>query len=344
MATFEPDPELLRVQIDSLKAQTDTNWVCVVGDDSSSPEGFAAVEEAVGADPRFVLSRSGERLGFYRNFERILGLVPPEAELVALCDQDDRWHEDKLATLRAALGDARLVYSDQRLVDADGRVLAESLWADRRNDHENLVSLLVANSITGAASLFRREVADLALPFPEAPGLLLHDHWLGLVALATGDVNYVDRPLYDYVQHGEAVFAHGAGPGGGGRPGRSRGWRAAYFYGYLPRLVLAETLRVRCAGRLSARKRRGLARFVAADRSPAALAWLAARPLRRLAGRNETLGSEGELALGVVWRHLVRARAGRRERPEGSPYDASCPPLDAAALGQERLGRWRAGA
>jgi hypothetical protein len=84
--------------------------------------------------------------------------------------------------------------------------------------------------------------------------------------------------------------------------------------------------------------------FVAADRSPAALAWLAARPLRRLAGRNETLGSEGELALGVAWRHLIRARAGRRERPEGSPYDASCPPLDAAALGQERLGRWRAGA
>ena len=39
----------------------------------------------------------------------------------------------------------------------------------------------------------------------------------------------------------------------------------------------------------------------------------------------------------------MRVRTGRRERPEGAPYDASCPPLEAGALGQERLGRWRAG-
>ena len=340
MATFEPDMELFRAQLDSLRAQTDQRWICVISDDASREDRFDEIAAAVAGDERFVASRSPERLGPYRNFERALGLAPAGAELVALCDQDDRWHPDKLATLRAELGHAQLVYSDQRLVDRDGNVLRESMWEGRRNEHANIASLLVANTITGAASLFRREVADLALPFPEAPGWLFHDHWLGLVALATGDVAYVDRPLYDYVQHGEAVTGHGAGPAGAGG---SRGWRASYFYGYLPRRVQAETLLVRCGRRLSARKRRALRWFADADRGRAALAWLLARPLRRLAGRGETLGTESELARGIVWRHLVRIRTGSRERPGDSPYDASCPPLDASALGQERLGRWRAG-
>ena len=54
-------------------------------------------------------------------------MVPADAALVALCDQDDRWYPDKLATLRAELGGAKLIYSDQRLVDTEGEVLAETL-------------------------------------------------------------------------------------------------------------------------------------------------------------------------------------------------------------------------
>jgi glycosyl transferase family 2 len=344
MATFEPDMELFHAQLESLRAQTDERWLCVISDDSSERSRFEEIEAAVAGDERFVLSRSQERLGAYRNFERALGLVPPEAELVALCDQDDRWHPDKLATLRAALGDAQLVYSDQRVLSRDGRVVRESLWTGRRNEHSNLASVLVANTVAGAATLFRREVAELALPFPETPGWPFHDHWIALVALASGRVAYVDRPLYDYVQHAGAVVGKAAGAPAPA-PGRSgsRGWRAAYFYGYLPRRVQAEALLARCPHRLSGPKRRALARFAAADRGRLALAWLAARPLRRFLGRGETLGTESELARGILWRHLTRLRTGRRERPDGAPYDASCPPVEAGTLGQERLGRWLAG-
>jgi hypothetical protein len=234
--------------------------------------------------------------------------------------------------LRSALGDAVMVYSDQRLVDERGRVLRETLWRGRSNNHTDIVSLLVANSVTGAATLFRREVADLALPFPDTPGLEFHDHWLGLVALAAGDVAYVDRPLYDYVQHRGAFFGavtHGEEPS---RPRRLlRGGRAAYFRGYLPRAVLAQTLIARCGHRLTGAKRRALLRYVAAERSPFAFAWLAARPLRVLIGRDETLGSEAELIPGILWRWLAR--------PLGR--DASLPEL--LSFQQRRLRRWRAG-
>ena len=337
MATFEPEPALFHAQVESLRAQTHTRWTCVISDDCSSPARFAQLMEVVGGDARFRVSRSERRLGFYRNFERALALAPAGAELLALCDQDDRWQPEKLAVLRDALGGAGLVYSDQRLVDAEGRVLRETMWRGRRNNHTDLASLLVANSITGAATLFRREVAELALPFPEPPGLQFHDHWIGLVALAAGEVAYVDRPLYDYVQHRRAVFGEVTWDASGPRR-FLRGGRGAYFLGYTAREVQARALLVRCGSRLTRSKRRAMERYVAAERSPAGLAWLAARALRPLAGRDETLGSELELVRGLVWRRLVQilATAGWRR------LDVSVPgPL---SFEQTKLRRWRAGA
>src|SRR5215210_2601688 len=331
MATCDPDPALFRAQIGSLRAQTDRNWVCVISDDASEPERLDAIAGAVAGDERFTLARSERRAGFYGNFERALRLAPAEAELLALCDQDDVWHPDKLQVLRGALGGAMLAYSDQRLVRTDGRVIAGTLWEGRRNNHTDLASLLVANTITGAATLFRREVAELALPFPDTPGLQFHDHWLGLVALAAGDVAYVDRPLYDYVQHRGAVFGDVTRGRGPRSPLRLlRGGRGAYFLGYLAREVQAQALLARCGPRLTRAKRRALTRYVAADRSPAACAWLAARAARALAGRNETLGSETELVRGLLWRRLVALLAAAGGRTPGRlRLDARFPdPLD----------------
>ena len=337
MATYEPEPGRLRAQIESLRVQTDRHWVCVISDDGSSPARFAGLKAAVAGDERFDVSRSPRRRGFYGNFERALQMAPAEAELVALCDQDDVWHPDKLGALRNGLGDAVLVYSDQRLVDPGGRVLRETLWERRRNNHTDLTSLLVANTVTGAATLLRRSVVELALPFPNAPGVVFHDHWLALVALASGGIAYVDRPLYDYVQHAGAVF------GEVGRGWRPRPWRAArgaYFLGYVGREVLALTLLARCARTLEPDQRRALERFLAAPDSAPAFAWLAARPLRALWGRNETLGTELGLAQGILWRRLLPALAVGSRRPGRRPLDARFPDED--SFRQRRLERWRA--
>jgi glycosyltransferase involved in cell wall biosynthesis len=356
MATFNPDIDLFRAQAASLRDQTDTNWICLISDDCSQPDRFEAIERTVAGDPRFILSRSEEHLSFYRNFERALGMVPAEAELVALCDHDDRWYPEKLDALRGALGDAQLVYSDQRLVDADGRVLADTFWKGRRNNYTNFASLLIANTITGAAMLFRREMLEFALPFPTLPGLEFHDHWLSIVAIATGDIRYVDRPLYDYVQHAEAVLGKVAvdpdgsvAPDGHRRRRGPREWRrslrggrAAYFCAYLHLQVQAHAVLARCSARLTPRKRRALRRFLASARSPLSLMWLAARRLRALVGHDETFGGETELVKGILWRHSVAVRTRRLERPGGSRYNASLPLCWQESFGQERLRRWRA--
>ena len=354
MATFEPEIALFQTQIRSLCDQTERDWVCLISDGGSRPQHLAEMRRVLGSDERFVLVAATQRLSPYRNFERALTLVPAGAELVALADQDDRWYPEKLAVLRAGLGAAQLVYSDQRLVTADGRVLRDSLWHGRRHDRANLASLLVANTAPGAAMLFRRELLERALPFPELPGVPFHDHWLALTALAAGELAYVNRPLYDYVQHDAAV--QGAVTGGVAGPPRwrpplgwrgrrgsegSRGWRSAYFGGYVPRQVQARTLLARSPAALTARKRRALRLMAAADSRPGAFAWLALRPLRRLWGRDETLGGELALTCGIVWRWLVAARAAGRERPGRLAWDASFP--DPPRFEQRRLRRWRAG-
>jgi glycosyltransferase involved in cell wall biosynthesis len=355
MATFNPNMELFRAQVESIQAQTYRNWVCVISDDCSEPEQFEEIAELVEGDDQFLLSRADKHLSFFRNFERTLELAPAEAEFLALSDHDDRWYPEKLEALRDGLGSAELAYSDLRRVDVTGRVRAETLWQGRRNNHTNLASLLISNTIVGASCLFRRRVIDYALPFPSGPGWDFHDHWLALVAMSLGEIAYVDRPLYDQVQHPDAVLGrvavdedpspHIKRLGLRARMARRRGflsrWRSAYFSLYLHRDFHARLLLTRCGAQLTRRKRRALRLIVAAARSPLAFAWLAARPVRTLFGRNETLRLEAALARGILWRYLIAVRTMGRERPGVSEDDASLPSPVPQKLGP-RQRRWLA--
>jgi GT2 family glycosyltransferase len=336
MATHEPPPALLERQLESLRAQTHRNWVCVISDDCTRPERWAEIEDELGGDPRFVVSRSPERIGFYRNFERALSLVPAEADYVALADQDDRWDEDKLETLLGEIGAAQLVYSDARIVDEDGELLAETYWQERRNNHDDIASVLMANSVTGAASLFRRELLVDALPFPPGQFHHFHDHWLGLTALARGEVRFVPRPLYDYVQHRDAVLGHaeanrmtrlGDRVRGWRRPLRDRVglWRLTYFVDACRLLQFATILKLRCGDAMAPAKRRALERFMRADRSLLPLGWLAARAGRELLGRPETLGAELGLFFGFAWRRALGSTTRSGAPPRRLRLDARPP-------------------
>jgi glycosyltransferase involved in cell wall biosynthesis len=341
MATYEPAMDLFRRQIDSIRTQTHRNWVCIISDDCSSPERFAAMQEAVAGDARFVVSRSPRRLRFYGNFERALSLAPSGADYVAMADQDDYWHPDKLETLVRDIGNARLVYSDARIVSPDGVLVAETYWSVRRNNHSDLPSLLMANCVTGAASLFRRDLLDDALPFPPGQFTHFHDHWVALTALALGDVAFVDRPLYDYVQHGEAVLGHakanqvtalrerlGSLRALHKNPRERMGrWRMRYFVDCCRLMQFATVLEMRCGTRMTGAKRRAIARFMRAERNPLALWDLGRRAAREMVGRPETIGAELGLMLAFSWRHMLAASIRGRDRPRSRlRIDARPPP------------------
>jgi glycosyltransferase involved in cell wall biosynthesis len=315
LATYNPPPQLFRRQIESIINQTHRNWVCVISDDASQPESLAEIENVIRSDNRFILSVSPERLGFYHNFERCLSMVPAQADFIALSDQDDFWYPNKLSALLSHFGpETTLVYSDMRIVTAQGELIADTYWQLRRNNHTNLASLLLANTVTGAASIFRRRLLSYILPFPPRVGELYHDHWIAGVALTLGNIAYVATPLYDYLQHSGNVIGHNLQPKASTprliyylftnfatEEGREQAKRV-YFEVVLKIVSMARTLTCRCGDETTWRKRRVLRRLARLDNAFVGGLWLALRGLKEWSLTSPTFGAEYHLLLGVIWK------------------------------------------
>jgi glycosyltransferase involved in cell wall biosynthesis len=329
MTTYNPPAELFRRQIDSIRNQTHTRWVCFLRDDGSNPASLRMIRETIAGDTRFVLRENPKNLGFYKNFEAVLADVPPEFDFVALADQDDRWHPDKLETLlnRFTPG-TTLVYSDMNITDEAGHVKAGTYWTTRDNNFTHYPTLLLANTVTGAASMVRRNLLDYLLPFPERHGDAYHDHWLGCVAMALGEIKYVDRPLYDYTQHSGNVVGHVAP-----KPGSWLGslFRfCAFFYPlkfrrnvnafirhgrgfYFADLVriqhTARNVLQRCAVEAAPDKVAALRRVLTMADTLSGRLWLALRPLRRRDSWRRTVGVEFHLLHAIAWRTHLKIKA-----------------------------------
>ncbi len=329
MATYEPRLDLLGRQLRSIREQTRGDFVCFVSDDNSAPPVARAVAEACAEDDRFRFVGHGDRVGYYRNFERCLELVPETVRFVALSDQDDVWHADKLETLAHELRSdpVQLAYADMAIVSSDGEPLAPSYWTDRANNHTDLASLLLINTVTGAASLFRRELLDVALPFPDVPGKPFHDHWLACVALSLGEIAFVGRPLHDYVQHGDNVVGrHEPLPAelrGGlvnalGRFVRNPyrrfrntiGWARRYYEDeVVVREAFARALRERLGSRVDPAAASAIDRVADMSSSSRSLLWLLSRSAHDVRGDSPTLGIENQLIKGILWHRLHRRPA-----------------------------------
>lgn len=203
LAAFEPDVELFRRQLQSIRDQSVRDWICVVAVDGEVAPVAGAVRGAVGDDPRFRVVGDGTRLGFYLNFERGLREVPPGTEWVALSDQDDVWSPDKLARLLPSLGHASLVSGQARLVEhPSGRTLGTTARRGR-----GMAMTVLNNQYTGSLCVLRASLLSAALPFPRiSTRAAAHDHWLAVVAEAADGALTLDVVVQDYVQHAANVF------------------------------------------------------------------------------------------------------------------------------------------
>ena len=61
-----------------------------------------------------------------------------------------------------------------------------------------LKHILADNYVTGAAAALKKELLDLAMPFPEK---WAHDYWLGVIAAINNGLCCVDEKLFKYRQH-----------------------------------------------------------------------------------------------------------------------------------------------
>jgi glycosyltransferase involved in cell wall biosynthesis len=205
-------------QVRSILAQTHPPAELIVADDGSTDGTRDVVADTIAAYGRanpglelrvVTLPPEAAPLGVAANFER--ALRASSFPVIALSDQDDVWHPDRLEHMLAALEapGVTLVHGDARLVDAVGADLGTTLFgalglsATERSEidaGDGFSALLRRNLATGATTLLRTEVRDRALPIPAG---WIHDEWLAIVAAATSRTALLDEPLTDYRQHGE---------------------------------------------------------------------------------------------------------------------------------------------
>ncbi|MGH8082867.1 MAG: glycosyltransferase family 2 protein [Lysobacter sp.] len=209
-------------QLDSLLAQSRIPDRIVITDDASSDATWSLLEafavRARDAGIEVALQRNPHNLGYLRNFEAALREAGDG--IVFLCDQDDVWDPDKLAEFveqfRRRPG-LRMLHSDSRLIDGDGRALGQRMFQTLEVSAGELAAihagqgfdvLVRRNIVTGATMAIRHELLDAALPIPDSarPDLpnsgWVHDEWLALIAAATGEIDCIEAPRIGYRQHG----------------------------------------------------------------------------------------------------------------------------------------------
>ena len=211
LATYNGAP-YVEEQLRSILTQSHPPTELVVADDGSTDGTVAIVREVAGDYPavRLVVLEPGPTsLGVAGNFARAIAAA--SGDLVALSDQDDRWHQGRLEGLVARFAvddDLLLLHHDAELVDAAGTPLGQRLldWLRASADERRALVAgqafgvyLRRNLATGATVVFRRTLAESAFPVGEG---WIHDEWLAIVAASLGGARLDERALVDYRQHG----------------------------------------------------------------------------------------------------------------------------------------------
>lgn len=208
--------QYIQEQIESILFQSHPVSEIIISDDASSDGTLGIVAKTLRkhhgtvAIPRLITLPNRKPLGIAQNFAQ--GLNAAAFPLIALADQDDVWHIDKIKNLMAFFEqktDVLLVHSNAELTDGHGVSLHLSLFDALGISSAELAvessvagyrALLKRNLVTGATVMVRKSLVEQALPIPSA---WIHDEWLAMMASILGRVESTTEQLIEYRQHGK---------------------------------------------------------------------------------------------------------------------------------------------
>lgn len=214
LATYNGEKYLSKM-LDSLVAQTRPADLIVAVDDGSK-DGSADILKQYATKLPLQITPLPQNGGHRAAFSKALELIRPlltEDDLIALADQDDLWLPQKLEILEKEIEKKKgsLVFGDAQVIDAEGKITAESWRAMAHIESRISIEHQIAgiNNVTGCLSLFRANLLKTILPIPE--GVTVHDRWIAMVADKNGGVLAIDAPVVQYRIHGENAVG-GASP------------------------------------------------------------------------------------------------------------------------------------
>jgi glycosyltransferase involved in cell wall biosynthesis len=208
MCTFN-GARFIEQQLRSIAEQSRLPDELIVCDDGSSDDTVGVVRSFARTAPFPVRVFENERrLGSTKNFEKAIMLCG--GSLIALADQDDVWHQEKLAVQERFLQTEPVagVFADGEVVGRDLAPTGYRIWEAigfspreqaRLRSGDGVGVLVGREVVAGCTLLFRSECRETFLPIPDG---WFHDGWISLVLAAVGGIGLVERPLLRYRQHG----------------------------------------------------------------------------------------------------------------------------------------------
>jgi glycosyltransferase involved in cell wall biosynthesis len=181
----------IEAQLASIIAQTYAVAEIIVVDDVSSDDTMAVVKRAAARDSRISLSQNNFNIGFTSNFESALQMA--KHDYIAISDQDDIWHHQKIEKMMAAFEpDAAAIYCDSVRFTKDIPIHPIKNKSSRHVAGTNVRKLALYNTVSGHALIIRKSLLEQALPIPNA---VYYDWWLALQAVTSGGLQYLDEIL-----------------------------------------------------------------------------------------------------------------------------------------------------
>jgi glycosyltransferase involved in cell wall biosynthesis len=195
MATYNGEKFVAR-QLQTILSQLEPGDEIVISDDSST-DGTLKIIESFGDSRIRLFAGQSFRSPTY-NFEN--ALRQSRGDVIFLSDQDDEWIEGWVETALAELRNVNLVVCNAYMIDAEGHSLVRRVDSVLNGIRRTgLFHNLYQNGYMGCCCAFRREVLDVALPFPAR--LPWHDWWIGLVAEVFFDTKFIQTKMIRYRRH-----------------------------------------------------------------------------------------------------------------------------------------------
>ena len=188
----------LRESIDSVLAQTYTNWELLIVDDCSRDETPEIAQEYARKDARIHYYRNEQNLRLPRNLNKGFSLT--RGSYLTWTSDDNRYRPNALERMHDALTNtnAQFVYCSMDIIDEHDNVI-ETYIATQKN-----VKRLVGFNTVGACFLYTRQAYEAVGEYDHEMILVEdYDYWQRIVMRFETVV--VEEVLYDYRRHSGAL-------------------------------------------------------------------------------------------------------------------------------------------